>query len=132
MTSNEIKLDKTPECAEALLKKWYVSEYYDGDPEDISDYFWGELSSALTGHYVKDKWVKRPGVVVDGCKIEFVEEYGGEGQGDSLWVVISILYPDLSFVHYMKTGYHVSHDGSYWDGDFTVVKPKAVVKIEWS
>lgn len=57
-------------------------------------------------------------IEVDGHTVESVEEFGGEGQGDELWVVYRI--DDQLF---KKDGYWVSHDGSYWDGDFYEVEP---------
>lgn len=42
----------------------------------------------------------------------------GEGATD-VWVVI-----EIDGRHFRKTGYHQSHDGTYWDGQVTEVRPK--------
>lgn len=53
-----------------------------------------------------------------------VDRYGGEGQGDDLWVVFKVEPADGSDVRYFrKSGYHQSHDGSYFDGELEEVVP---------
>lgn len=42
----------------------------------------------------------------------------GVGATD-IWVVI-----EIEGRYYRKTGYHQSHDGTYWDGSVTEVRPK--------
>ena len=68
-------------------------------------------------------------ILVDGKVVKFqeVESFGGEGQGDHMHVVFRV--GDQLF---KKSGYHVSHDGSYWDGPLEEVKPvkKTVVVYE--
>lgn len=57
--------------------------------------------------------------VVEGLgRGEYVDSYGGEGQGDERWVVIR--FGDRYF---RKDGYYASYDGTTWDGDFREVKP---------
>ena len=50
-----------------------------------------------------------------------VDGYGGEGEGDDLWVVF-----DVDGQLFRKSGYWVSHDGCYWDGALEEVEPYEV------
>jgi hypothetical protein len=45
----------------------------------------------------------------------------GEGATD-VWVVV-----DIEGRHFRKSGYHLSHDGTYWDGTIEEVKPRQAV-----
>ncbi len=67
----------------------------------------------------------------DGLTAERVAEYGGEGDGDQYWVVIS-LSDGLTTRHFRKDGWYASYDGGYLDGDTSEVKPveKTVVFYE--
>ncbi len=56
------------------------------------------------------------GVVATG-----VDNYGGEGQGDELWVVFKV--GDQLFE---KDGYWQSWEGGTWDGDLFEVEPYEV------
>lgn len=85
---------------------------------------WDELS------YMLDK---KGGVDVPGLGlVEKVDDYGGEGQGDDLWFVIKVTFPVGDDKFYRKSGYWVSHDGSYWDGEFEEVTPKQKTITVWS
>ena len=42
-----------------------------------------------------------------------VETFGGEGQGDDIWVVFKVIGDDRLF---RKRGYYASHYGTDWDG----------------
>lgn len=59
-------------------------------------------------------------IEVDGTSLDVikVDDFGGEGQGEKLWVVVKI---DGKF--YRKSGYYSSYDGSEWDGPFREVSP---------
>lgn len=54
----------------------------------------------------------------ESVAIEAVDTFGGEGQGDDIWVVVRV--GDQLF---KKSGYYASHYGTDWDGDVTEVKP---------
>lgn len=56
-----------------------------------------------------------------GVTAHGVDHYGGEGQGDSLWVVFRV--GDQLF---RKSGYYNSWDGGYFDGDLEEVEPYEV------
>lgn len=63
-----------------------------------------------------------PGVGV----IEHVEQFGGEGLGDDAWYVWKI---DGRF--FKKQGWHQSHYGTEYGGDFTEVRAVPVQRTEW-
>lgn len=68
------------------------------------------------------------GTRVEGLgQVTTVEQFGGEGQGDQAWVVIKIKFDDGTEKYYRKDGYHASHDGTYFDGDFDEVTPQQKV-----
>jgi hypothetical protein len=69
-------------------------------------------------------WIKYEGGkgTRNGLTAERVAEYGGEGDGDQYWVVISIS-DGLTTRHFRKDGYYASYDGGYLDGDTSEVKP---------
>jgi hypothetical protein len=71
------------------------------------------------------QWVKYEGGTGtrDGLTAERVAEYGGEGDGDQYWVVISIT-DGLTTRHFRKNGWYASYDGGYLDGDTSEVKAK--------
>lgn len=85
---------------------------YDGDTEYniSSSEFFSELQ------YGSDSYT----ISIDGVdyKPEKVDDYGGMDMGSELWVVFKI--GDQLF---KKSGWYASHDGSYWDGDLSEVKP---------
>jgi hypothetical protein len=72
---------------------------------------WGEIKWTNTGDVALT--VTLNGESVDVTK---VADYGGEGQGDEIWVVVQV--GDQLF---RKDGYYASHYGSDWDGDFDEV-----------
>lgn len=62
---------------------------------------------------------------VDG-EFEFVEQFGGEGLGDVAWFVLKI-----GDRYFRKDGWHQSHHGTEYDGDFTEVHRVQVLRDEW-
>lgn len=68
---------------------------------------------------------------VDGLGIvSLVDSFGGEGQGDDYWMVLSITSGDVTR-YFKMSGYHVSHDGSYYEGPFEEVNPKQETITVW-
>lgn len=73
-------------------------------------------------------------LTVNGSVIDTVECYGGEGQGDEYWVVISVTDKDTSETKFIRNnGWYASYDGGYFD-DFIgfQVYPQIVKITEWS
>ena len=103
----------------ADINDWYAAlpsnqfQYHDGasrdeafadlDPKDRGRYFlgWAEFNE----HLYSDEVTLPSGLVVKD-----VERYGGEGEGDKLWVVFSV--DDQLF---RVTGYYSSWDGDNWE-----------------
>lgn len=55
-------------------------------------------------------------------RVELVEEFGGEGQGDHVHMVFKFTLPE-GVEYWKKDGYYASHYGTEWDGDFYQVNP---------
>jgi hypothetical protein len=58
----------------------------------------------------------------DGFTAKRIAEYGGEGQGDDYWVVISITDGETTR-YFRKDGWYASYDGGSLDGETYEVKP---------
>lgn len=124
-------IDKTPEGVEGLLVS--IQADTGGDLDGVS---WGELSYLLKDErYDADnrKWITtRDSVRFNGHTIRYHEGYeGGEGGGEAAYIVIGVTFPDGDNKFYMKAGFYASHYGTDWDGSFSEVTPKAVIKTEW-
>lgn len=52
-----------------------------------------------------------------------VASYGGEGEGDQYWLVLSVSDGETTR-YFRKDGYYASYDGGYLDGDTSEVKPQ--------
>lgn len=65
---------------------------------------------------------------IDGLgKIELIDEFGGEGQGDDYWVVFKV--GDQLF---RKDGWYASYDGGELDGELYEVEPVEVQRTEYN
>jgi hypothetical protein len=62
--------------------------------------------------------------------LQYVEDYGGEGQGDDYWVVFS-LDDGTTKRFFRMDGWYQSHAGGEFDGDLREVSPKAKVITVW-
>jgi hypothetical protein len=72
------------------------------------------------------------GVVIPGVgRVEVEARHGGEGQGDSAWVVVKITEPDGTERYLRKDGYYSSYDGADFDGLVYEVEPTEVLRIEY-
>lgn len=91
-----------------------MSDYTPAEIEEaVNDWEgWGELKWQKDG--AKETLTLRGEVI----EVEKIDDFGGEGQGDSIWVVIKV--GDQLF---RKDGYYLSHYGTDWDGEVTEVKP---------
>jgi hypothetical protein len=92
---------------------------------------WDELADALKGPFnrIEDPSARRgyryeygPAPEFTFGKIEVVKQFGGEGQGDSQYIVVKVTAPDGEEQFFRKDGYYSSYDGGEWDGDFREVK----------
>lgn len=101
-----------------------------------------EIEKLLYKHFWKSEYEKRwhgsdtpwhewaeihqPETVPGLGTVKVVKSYGGEGQGDQYWFVLQVQMEDGTdgFLRFFKkSGWYASHDGGYYDGDFTEVKP---------
>jgi hypothetical protein len=98
-------------------------EVEDFDREEVRD----QIAESFYEHFDSSKSdpVELPGLGT----VEFVENFGGEGMGDSQWLVFKI-----GDQHYQADHYYSSYDGGEpWHGNCTIfaVEGKPVTKIEW-
>lgn len=84
---------------------------------------WFELKYKLKGQYLGEGESQLTHFTIRGeqVPVEFVANFGGEGQGDDLWIVFKV--GDQLF---RKDGYYASYGESDYDGDLREVR--AVVK----
>ena len=80
--------------------------------QEEEDFSWGELKYSDDLEY-------------GDVKLTTVDSHGGEGEGDSAWIVFRLNDSEQLF---MKDGYYASHYGFDWDGDvYEVEKYQRVV-----
>jgi hypothetical protein len=121
----DLKTLTTEETLNLLLSAYLQTSVDKGyvealtDPDELRDYlkdiegeFWYE------GSYSFNK-----GYTYQGITITSPASYGGEGQGDELWVVFA-LTDGTDTRYFRKDGYYASYDGGAWDGDFREVTPQ--------
>lgn len=87
-----------------------------------------EIKTALENH--GDWWDLAEGgrtVNVEGLgDVKTVIGYTRE-VGEDVYIVL-----EIGGRYFRKEGYHVSHDGTYWDGDFYEATPTEKVVIQWN
>lgn len=59
----------------------------------------------------------------EGLTLEVLEQEGGEGSGYEIELVFTLSASGKTR-YFKKHGHHISHDGTYWDGDLEEVKPQ--------
>lgn len=94
-----------------------LAEEYDYDEEDFQ--LLEDNSSAWS--YVK--YEVNETYTLDGLTAKREADYGGEGQGDQYWVVVSIS-DGLTTRYFKRNGWYASYNGGYLDGPTEEVKPK--------
>lgn len=62
--------------------------------------------------------------------LKYVDEFGGEDQGSSYWFVFSLTQEGLTRT-FKRHGWYASHDGGYYDGPTTEVKPVEKTIVVW-
>lgn len=72
-------------------------------------------------------------LVIDGALVKVVDSYGGEGQGDEFWVVVSVS-KEGEVTRYLKNdGWYASYDGGHFDSTKgTEVFPFKKISASWS
>ena len=104
-------------------KDW-VKEEYEIDPEDLDSAELddnGSVWSAVMEYEGKT-------YELDGYSGKVVATYGGEGQGDQYWVVVSISDGETTR-YFRRDGWYASYDGGYLDGPTSEVVPQEKVIV---
>lgn len=97
---------------EQYLANYYTDEYGENESTTLNtDHVWQELKYE-GGTGVRDGW---SGKVVDS--------FGGEGEGDQYWMVISVSDGETTR-YFRRDGWYASYDGGYLDGDTYEVSPR--------
>lgn len=127
--------------ADELLKALAALEGFNDEELYSESLAWDELSSNLQGPYVRTDdptaprgytYERGPAPVFDFGTVKVIEDFGGEGQGETRYIVIEVTDSAGATQFFRKDGYYSSYDGSDWDGDFREVKaqPRTVVFYE--
>lgn len=69
---------------------------------------------------------------LEDLRLEVLEQEGGEGSAYEIELVFSLTDSKGRTRYFKKWGHHISHDGTYWDGEFEEVRPqeKTVIVYE--
>jgi hypothetical protein len=141
--------DVTPKLLEKELANVFGRDGYNDeemDPDEDYDYeavFYGwdaldyEMKERAEFSYDKTAWdqAQQKHVILGktvvpfrpardkffGFTLDVVEDFGGEGQGETRYIVLS-LTDGADTKYFRKDGYYVSYDGSTWDGEFREVR----------
>ena len=108
------------EAASKAIEILLVSERY--PVEEIMEEFGEDDSLDSDSAWSEIKYSRGDEKTVDGLTAKVVAEYGGEGQGDDYWVVISLSDGELTR-YFRRDGWYASYDGGYLDGETYEVKP---------
>lgn len=99
---------------------WYSAKYGSDEDREYESFerAWEEFREYLYGN----------GIDLPSGRAKLVADFGGEGQGEELWVVFS-----LGDQLFRVDGYYASWDGSNWDGaEPYEVEPVPVVVTQYN
>lgn len=104
-----------------LYEEWAEEEYGEDETAPEPDYvhiggidsLWSEVKWLGEGHSKTE----------GGLTAKVESEYGGEGDGDQYWVVVS-LTDGLTTRYFKRHGWYASYDGGYLEGPTVEVFPK--------
>ncbi|AXK86570.1 hypothetical protein SAMN05421776_11716 [Nocardia farcinica] len=90
-----------------------LSGYEDGYG-DVGWFYWDDVAVAT-------ETVDVPGLGA----VKVIESFGGEGQGDSAYLIFQVQDSDNPYRmrFFRKNGYYASFHGTDWDGGFYEVRP---------
>ena len=94
-----------------------------------------ELNEARPGESEADIFAldSNDDLVIDGAVVKTVDSYGGEGQGDDFWVVVSVSKEGEVTRYVKNVGWYASYDGGYFDSTKgTEVFPFKKIATSWS
>jgi len=109
---------KQEELEELLQKVIKDCKWWDGESElDIRNgYDWEEWSPKDESPY----------------KIKMLDQYGGEGQGDTIYYIFALYEDDELLTNFKVEGYYDSWNGSDWSyASLNIVAPKKVEVTSW-
>ncbi|UDL16816.1 hypothetical protein SEA_ATUIN_150 [Arthrobacter phage Atuin] len=135
----------TAKQVEKELLEWHNAQYtsvvvdseenedydeYDYD-EDIAEYFdyaWGRSERSIYEHlYWWGGNSKKPVIEIPSGKVSIKEDVGGEDQGSTRFVILSV-----NDQFFKVNGYYASWDGDNWDDAHLVeVEPRDVVVVQY-
>lgn len=107
--------------------EFYSPSWYSQWSEKTYPESWSEPGD---WHAIEDAAGQDGGIDLPIGNVRLVDSFGGEGQGDDYYMILSIQQGDVIRTFKMN-GYHVSHDGSYYDGPFVEVKPRLKTITVW-
>ncbi len=73
-------------------------------------------------HYFK--WEEIDNFPTELGVIQYVDSYGGEGQGDDYWVVVKVVGHDGTERYFRRNGWYQSYSGGELDGPTVEVRPR--------
>ena len=71
-------------------------------------------------------WYSKDIFIFEDAQIEYVDEFGGEGQGYDYWVVVKDILNDK---YYKCSGYYTSYDGGHLDSVLPVVPKEKTITV---
>lgn len=77
--------------------------------------FYSELSNSDKEKYREFVYDSYGSVQLTNYKLEGIDQYGGEGQGDDYWVVFSATDKNGHVTNYRLDGWYASYDGFHFD-----------------
>lgn len=111
LTEEEVELIE--EALETHVFHYTSTHWQTGEPREYTNegwYAWEEAEG--TGFHE----------VENLGQVKVVENFGGEGEGDQYYITFEVVMLNGDTRYFRMNGYHVSHDGSYYDGPFVEVK----------
>lgn len=132
MTLDEMTVTEAASKALEVLAYKTYNKYYAENNLSFEDYLHSEFSSKYEDdpftmdtdrvwQEFKHEGSTKP-VTYDGFSANVVAEFGGEGEGDQYWMVISVSDGETTR-YFRRDGWYASYDGGYLDGDTYEVKP---------
>lgn len=111
------------EAIEQALLVMLVTDRF--DEEQVRDEFvsYGGSLWDAGGAWLEIKYSGKKPTTKDGLTAQLVAEYGGEGQGEDFWVVIS-LADEATTRYFRMDGWYASYDGGELDGEPYEVRPQ--------
>lgn len=127
MTSKAIEVLTNGSVNEEL---WLCLQYNYVDSETVD-----ELNKVRSGESEEDIFAldSNDNLVIDGALVKAVDYYGGEGQGDEFWVVVSVSKEGEATRYVKNDGWYASYDGGHFDSTKgREVFPFKKVSTSWS